>query len=161
YTSYQTRASAYLGAGTPLQNALVRIHVLGYSAGEAIEARFDGQSGTLLGSFTASATGSGSVSVRIPVDASPGTHHVWMIGSDGHTVRVTLSETPSLAPTPAPTPSQTPDAPSETPVATATIAVPTEPVPIDTATGEPSNTPLAPTETPTTVIPTETPTDIP
>ena len=162
FTSFRTNESAYISAGTPAPERLVRVQVRGFGAGELVNARFDSQDGEPLGSLTASATGSGSIAVRIPAGASDGSHYLWLIGDQGNQVRLPLTvsgaeePTPTASPTATSTPTETPG--TETPTVEPTLEptipspteIPTEVLPTETATVE------IPTETPTIAAPTET-----
>ncbi|MDQ2684091.1 MAG: S8 family serine peptidase [Chloroflexota bacterium] len=162
YTYYVTRPSAYVSAGTPQPDRLVRLQMYGYSGGETVQARFDTQGGEDLGSVTLSATGSGSISVRIPANTSAGSHFVWLVGDDGNRIRVPLAVSQADEPDPLATATLTA-------TATATSEA-TEPDPVETSTGtvvpdEPTATEtLEPTSTSTsesTASPTETSTTQP
>ena len=167
YTSFLTVPNGYVSGGTPEPGRLVRVQLRGFGAGEAVDVRFDTQGGPLLGSLNASATGSGSIAVRIPADAGSGIHHLWLMGNAGNRIRFPLSvgsaaeQTPTSTATPdsTGTPNATVSPPTETPTEEITIeptetatAAPTE-TPIDTATetatGPPTSEPSA--ETPTAV----------
>jgi hypothetical protein len=157
YGAFRTRPSAYVSAGTPEPDRLVRVQFRGFVAGELVEARFDTQAGPSLGSTMASGTGSGSLAVRIPGNASEGSHYVWMIGNQGNNIRITLSVIAAGEPLPTRTPSATPTgATTATPVsgetATPELGSPTE--------APPTGTIVAPTPgaTTTSEISTETPT---
>jgi hypothetical protein len=156
YTSYFIRQSAFISAGTPEAGRLVRVQVRGFVGGEVAEARFDAPEATALGSVTVSATGSGSVAVRIPADASEGPHDLWLIGSQGTAVRLPLTVATAAIPTPTATATSTVEPSATISDETPTVESSTEtPVPTETATTE------IPTETATAVVPTETPTPAP
>jgi hypothetical protein len=120
----------------------VRVQIRGFGAGESVEIRFDAPDAAVVGSVMASATGSGSVAVRIPGDSVEGSHDLWLSGSQGTFTRIPLTVAAAEFPTP-----------------TATIATePTVTAPAETPTIEaPTDTP-APTETPVVETPAETPT---
>ncbi len=161
YSNFVTRPSAYLIAEPRNRMRLVRVQLLGFAAAETVTARFDSQYGAQLGSLTTSATGSGSVSVRIPGSTSPGTHYLWLLGSDGNNVRVTLSVGSASVPTPEPTASSTPTEPAPTEIASE--IPPTNVPPTLTVTAEPtaSETPVPPTQTETAIPPIPTSTESP
>ena len=151
----------------PAPNALVPIGYVGFKAGEVITFHYDSQTSPAINTptETASSTGSGIDSVRIPSDSAPGAHYVWIIGNQGTKVRMPLSVSAAEAPEPTATataeptgtPEPTVDVPTETPE-------PTAEVPTKTATPEaPTETPTVeqPTEVPPTEVPTETPTELP
>ena len=137
YTNWFTTPSAFVSAGTPEPGLLVRVQVRGFAAGETVEAAFGSQAGQVLGSVIASGTGSGSVAVRMPLDAEPGAHNLWLIGNQGGVAMVALMVTATSAPTPTGTPTAEPTLPVDTPTETdeAATETPTEPVPTPTATG--------------------------
>jgi hypothetical protein len=141
YTTYFTRQSAWVSSGTPAPGRLVRVQIRGFGAGEPVEVRFDAPDAIALGSVTASATGSGSVAVRIPSDSPEGSHDLWLVGSQGTSARVPLTIT--MAERPTPTATFPPEPTMTIPAETATIEVPTD-IPV-------------PTETPVVETPTETP----
>jgi hypothetical protein len=141
YTTYFTRQSAWVSSGTPAPGRLVRVQVRGFVAGEPVDIRFDTPDAPALGSVTASATGSGSVAVRIPGDSVEGSHDLWLLGRQGTSTRVPLTITVAEVPAP-----------------TATITIePTVPIPAETPTIEVPTGTLVPTETPVVKTPTETP----
>jgi subtilisin len=163
-------ASAFVDEGIPAPGRLVRIAYRGFKSGEVITFKYDTQDGPVINSptETASSTGSGSDSVRIPADSGTGNHYVWLIGNQGTKVRIALSVSAAEAPEPTDTatatatataePSGTPEPIVDTPTST---PEPTVGDPTATATGEPpTETPIVetPTETPPIEVPTETPT---
>ena len=155
YAAFRTRPSAYVSAGTPEPDRLVRVQFRGFVGGELVEARFDTQAGISLGSTVSSESGSGSLAVRIPSDASEGTHYVWMMGNQGNNIRITLSVIAASEPFPTPTPSATPTGEAtSTPVSDQTAT----PEPGSPTVAPPTETVVAPTpsETTTSEIPTET-----
>jgi subtilisin len=153
YASFVTRASAYVSDGLPEPGRLVRVQFRGCEGGEGIEVRFDMQSGPVLGSATASSTGSGSIAVRIPSDSSSGAHYLWLLGDAGNEIRVPLTLSEASLPTPSPTLTATPVS-SET-------SVPTEESPTETSTIAPTAIPTDPvTPEPPTETLTATPTEI-
>jgi hypothetical protein len=155
YGAFRTRPSAYVSAGTPEPDRLVRVQFRGFVAGELVEARFDTQAGPSLGSTMASGTGSGSLAVRVPGSALEGTHYVWMMGNQGNNIRITLSVIAASEPLPTPTPSATPTRETtSTPVSGVTAT----PYPGSPTVAPPTETVVAPTpsETATSDIPTET-----
>ena len=166
--TYTVKQTAYVSSGTPTPGNKVRVQYRGYVAGQTVTMRFDTQSGTVLGTGTASATGSGSLLVTIPATTN-GTHYIWVMSAGGN-IRVTLTvsgaglptpptPTPTVEPTSTPAPTDVPptEVPTEVPTDVPT-EVPTE-IPTEVPTEVPTDVPTdVPTETPVVEVPTETPT---
>jgi subtilisin family serine protease len=155
YTSYYTHQSAWVSSGTPASGRLVRVQIRGFVPGESVEIRFDAPDAVALGSLNASATGSGSVAVRIPGDSAEGPHDLWLVGSQGTSARLPLTITVAERPTPTVTitieptatiPAETPtiEVPTGTPVPTETLVFAT---PTETAMPAPDGSPVVSTGT--------------
>ena len=149
---YPTVVSA--GSGEP--GEWLALTLRGFRSGDTVNLRWESASGTVLRTKVVNATGSGDVNVKIPADASDGSHTIWAVGSYGTRASVTVSIVGGAT-----DPTATATA---TASATATEAAPTVTVTVPpTVTETPESIETA-TETPTVVLtetaiaaPTETP----
>jgi subtilisin family serine protease len=147
------------GSGEP--GEWLALTLRGFRTGDTVNLRWEAANGSILRSKVVTATGSGDVNVKIPADASDGTHTVWATGSYGSKASVTVSisgpaSEPTSTPTVTATSTETAPAATDTPATTATntaaptaTETPTE-APTETATETPTDAPPpAPTDEPT------------
>lgn len=142
-------APTLTSTGSAAPGEWLALSLRGFRSGDSIDLRWGTTSGVILRSKVVTATGSGEVNVKIPSDATTGSHTIWATGSYGSTAKVTISVV-SGADEATPTATATQVEPSATmaPSEAATS------VPIETGTPSPS-----PTETSAelpTIEPTET-----
>ena len=130
----------------------------GFESAEVVDLRWGSATGDILRTKVVTATGSGSVNVQIPADATNGKHSLWAIGNGGNQVRVTVNtfgESADVTATQVPTRalSATAIPPTSTQVnTTATLepATPTEtPTVAQSSTAEPTSTAPIPPATET------------
>ena len=156
-TEFTVQPTARLSDRTLEEGQPAVLNLRGFRAGEVVEFRWNSAGGELLGTKTATATGSGTATINLPNGASEGSHKIYAVGNQGTTRQVSLSFSAAAEPTPSPTATET-----ATPEPTATEEQPASPEPVITETAPPTEpTSPEPGATDTAEAPTETPTESP